>query len=116
APPQAFPVRSKVTEALTSDGMQPRRSQLSGDTECRANRPELEAGLLQLGPGVRLRDDAAAGEEPCRRAGQLRAAQGDGPFSVAVRIHPTHRARVPSPVGALQLPDQSERLAGGRPT
>src|SRR5436309_10572697 len=78
---------------------------LSGDAECRANGPELEAGLLQLGPGVRLFDDAAAGEEPCRRAGELRTAQGDGPFPVAVRIHPTDRPRVPPPIGALQLPD-----------
>ena len=74
-----------------------------------AHRHELRLRLGELGLGVGVGDDAAAGEEPDGRAVELGRAQGDAPLAVAGGVHPADRAGVAAAVHALDLGDQVGR-------
>ena len=67
----------------------------------------------QLGLGVGVGDDAAAGEEPHAGSVDGARAQGDAPLAVAAGVHPAHRPGVAAAVHPLDLGDQRGRLEGG---
>src|SRR5579859_6639384 len=73
---------------------------------------ELELGLDELAPGIRVGDHADAGEEPGPVALDLGRAYGDGPGPVAVAVDPADRPGVAAPVESLDLVQVRHRLVG----
>src|SRR5699024_12726000 len=71
------------------------------DTHCTDKGPQLRGGPGELGLGVRVFDDAAAGPRARGKAvsGNLGTANGNHVFAVAGGVRPAHSARVEAAVG-----------------
>src|SRR5918996_5781090 len=70
---------------------------------------EFEARLLKLCLGPRVRHDPVPGEQTSTRAVDSGAPQHDPELAVSVRIDPTHRPAIATPINALESPYRLHR-------
>src|SRR5918996_117054 len=70
---------------------------------------EFEARLLKLCLGPRVRHDPVPGEQTSTRAVDIGAPQRDPELAVSVRIDPTHRPAIATPINALESPYRLHR-------